>query len=301
MPALLLLAPEPLAGKTTLAAGLAQRLNDAGRSVGLVRLEGGEHAAHDATLFAGLPFNATRGPEPLALSALPELLKASETVLLEAGAGTSTDLLAAAKDAAALVVASPGSPEAVANYCRQLGRPAQLIVNRVPRRRLEATRRAFEAAGVPPLALLLEDRALASPTLAQVAEALEARARFLNAHAARLIDRPVIASISADPGQSYFAARRPDAVIVRGDKPDLQLAALNAGAPCLILTGGQQTLSYVLDRCEEDEIPLLETSLDTVAAVERIEEMFAAGPFTGGDKLRSAAELLADLDLTAVA
>ena len=90
-------------------------------------------------------------------------------------------------------------------------------------------------------------------------------------------------------------------MIVRGDKPDLQLAALNAGAPCLILTGGQQTLSYVLDRCEEDEIPLLETSLETVAAVERIEGMFAAGPFTGGHKIRGAAELLGDLELTAIA
>ena len=52
------------------------------------------------------------------------------------------------------------------------------------------------------------------------------------------LDRPLIATISADPGQGYFAGYDAKAVIVRSDKPDLQLAALNAGAACLILTGG---------------------------------------------------------------
>jgi BioD-like phosphotransacetylase family protein len=108
----------------------------------------------------------------------------------------------------------------------------------------------------------------------------------------------VIASIAADPGQTYFDRTQANAVIVRSDKPDLQLAALNAGATCLIVTGELPMLSYVTQRVEEDEIPLLRTKLDTRQAIEAIEGLFGAGPFSGGEaKTRRAEELLADVDV----
>src|SRR3989304_1130445 len=74
----------------------------------------------------------------------------------------------------ALAVA-PGtsSLEDVVAYCRPLGQTlAGLVLNRVPARRRERIAAAFQAAGLPPLALLAEDRALAAPTLAAVAQAL---------------------------------------------------------------------------------------------------------------------------------
>ncbi len=84
---------------------------------------------------------------------------------------------------------------------------------------------------------------------------------------------------------------------MRSDNPDLQLAALNAGVTCLIVTGGYPLLSYVLDRAEEDEIALLQTGMDTVTTVERIEAMFAAAPFAGGEaKLRRLAGMLSEID-----
>ncbi|MEE8369760.1 MAG: DRTGG domain-containing protein, partial [Dehalococcoidia bacterium] len=171
-----------------------------------------------------------------------------------------------------------------------------------PERRRDAVSAAFAGVGLQPLVLLPEDRTLAAPTVAQVVEAVEARARFLDAGAERLLERPLIASISADPGQDYFARLPMSAVIVRGDKPDLHLAALNAGAPCLILTGGCPTLSYVLDRAEEEEVPVLQTEMGTVEAVQRIEGMFGAVPFAGGvGKLGRLSELLGDVDLSGLA
>ena len=53
---------------------------------------------------------------------------------------------------------------------------------------------------------------------------------YIDEHRDTPLDRPVIASIAADPGQTYFVRTDATAVIVRSDKPDLQLAALNAGA-----------------------------------------------------------------------
>jgi BioD-like phosphotransacetylase family protein len=48
MPALLIASPEPLAGRTTLAVGLAQQLERRGQRVALLRLAGDEGAPADA-------------------------------------------------------------------------------------------------------------------------------------------------------------------------------------------------------------------------------------------------------------
>ncbi|MFQ5472904.1 MAG: DRTGG domain-containing protein, partial [Dehalococcoidia bacterium] len=90
-------------------------------------------------------------------------------------------------------------------------------------------------------------------------------------------------SICSDPGQTHFTREDPSVVIVRSDKPDLQLSAINAGARSLIVTGDLPLLSYVLDRAREDEIPLLRTQLDTVKTVEAIDDLFGTQPFSGGD------------------
>ena len=301
-PALVLVSAEPLAGKTTTAAGLAQRLQAQGRSVALLRLAGDDHAATDAQLFGSLAFNSQPLRQPMEAAAALDAGKGADVAIIEAPAGDPVAVLSSLASARALVVASgASSPEDVAAYCRAVGDPlAGVVLTRVPLRRRDDMATAFQSAGLPLLALLPEDRTLAAPTLGEVAEALQARTSFLNANRSRLLDRLLIASISADPGQGYFARYQPSAVIVRGDKPDLQLAALNAGAPCLIITGGLPTLSYVLDRAEEEELPLLQTELDTVATVQRIEAMFAATPFAGEAKLRRVAELLGDLDTSAL-
>ncbi len=114
-----------------------------------------------------------------------------------------------------------------------------------------------------------------------------------------MIDRPLISSISADPAQGYFVRYNPDVVIVRGDKPDQQLGALNAGAPCLIVTGGLPVLSYVEERAREEEVPILRTSLDTASAVEKLEELYAATPFSGQAKVERVAQL-AEIDVSSL-
>ena len=151
------------------------------------------------------------------------------------------------------------------------------------------------------IALLPEDRLLAAPTLGEVAAALGADASILDGNESHPVEHPLISSISADPGQGYFTRHGATTVIIRSDKPDLQLAALNAGVRCLIVTGGMPILSYVLERAEADEVPLLRTELDTVAAVGRIEDLYGTTPFAGGEaKLARIQELLADVDIPGV-
>lgn len=295
MPALLVAAPEALSGKTAVAVGLGRRLSESGRSVVLLRLAGDGHAEVDAALFAGLPFNSRprEGPlEPAAATA------DADVTLVEAPAGDPRPAAEALSARAVVVVAyADPLPADIPSFCAALDDScAGVVITRVPGRRLEATAAAAEGIGVRLLGLIPEDRLLASPTLGEVAEALEAETSHLNSARDSIIDRPIISSIAVDPAQGYFARYNPNAVIVRGDKPDQQLGALNAGAPSLIVTGGLPLLSYVEERAREEEIPLLRTRFNTVAVVERLEALYAAAPFAGAAKVERIAQLAAGID-----
>jgi len=280
MPAFVLLAPTPLSGKTTIAAALAQRLRAEGKTAALSRLGDDANAAADKALFATISASADTAQVTIAEAAAGD-------------PGTGADR--------ALVVADAALPaEEIAAFCRTTlaGEPA-VILNRVPARRADGTKAEAEAAGLKVIGMLPEDRLLASPTLGEVAEALQAEKMFFDSSGRRPLDRTLIASISADPGQGYFAGA--NTVIVRSDKPDLQLAALNAGASAMIVTGDLPILSYVLDRAEEDTVPLLRTKLETADTVKVIEDLYATKAFAGGaEKLLRAAELAGEIDLAAL-
>ncbi len=297
MPAVLIAAPESLSGKTTIAAVLGRRLSDGGATVALSRLAGDANAAADARFFAALPFNADPQPEPQGAATLSGK---ADVTLIEAPAGDPRSALGSLSARAVVVVAyADPLPADTPSFCEALGNAcAGVVITRVPVRRLDATRAAAGAIGVRLLGLIAEDRTLAAPTLDALAEALEADAVSLALSSETVIDRPVISSISADPAQGYFARYSPNAVIVRGDKPDQQLGALNAGAPCLIVTGGLPVLSYVEERAADEGITVLRTRYDTVAAVERLEALYGVTPFSGRAKLERIAELAGELDIS---
>lgn len=282
MPALVLLAPGPLSGKTTIAAALAQQFRSAGKAVSLSRLGEDANAAADRELFARMGVPATAGM----------------LTLTEAPAGEQSG-----SAGRVIVVSEPATePAQLAQFCRPLApNLAGVVLNRVPARRLAAVRADIEASGVKVLAAVPEDRLLAAPTLGEAAEALSAEKMFFDSTGVRPLDRVIIASIAADPGQGYFARTGAETVIVRSDKPDLQLAALNAGVSAMIVTGDLPILGYVLNRAEEDMVPMLRTRLDTIEAVKVIEDLYAARPFAGGaGKLDRAAALTAEIDLALI-
>jgi BioD-like phosphotransacetylase family protein len=205
-------------------------------------------------------------------------------------------------DAKVIIVATPSTTPADLKSFADRAPNATIILNRVPVTRVAPVRKIYQEAGLKIAGIIAEDAILAAPTIGQVRDVLSAEATNINGNQERPLGRVVIASIAADPGQTYFDFTRADAIIVRSDKPDLQLAALNAlTSSCLIVTGGLPVLSYVLERVEEDEVPLLRTKLDTRATVAAIEDLFGAGPFNASpEKLKRAEELLEGVNLDAL-
>ncbi len=280
----LLIAGRCDSGKTTVALGLAGTMAHPCR---LFRLGEDQEAHRDARLFHRLGLSPRQDP----LTALSSELAGA--VLVE----TQDERLPPGwQEAGAKVLGVARYPEVEGLHplWAAAGEAfAGTVITCVPRRRLEQVRQEVEALGLPLLGLLPEDRALAFPTLGQLREALQAEALLAEGREEELLERVVISSIAKDPGQEYFARLQPKAVIVRSDKPDQQLAALNAGIRCLVVTGDTPILSYVLARAEEEEVALLLTPLSTVEVVSRLEGLIAATPLAGREKAQRAAELVA--------
>ena len=66
-----------------------------------------------------------------------------------------------------------------------------------------------------------------------------------------LVERYLIGANLMDSGDTYFNRVDNKAVIVRGDRPDLQLSALTGPVVGLINTGGHQPVEYLLHEVEQ--------------------------------------------------
>jgi BioD-like phosphotransacetylase family protein len=89
------------------------------------------------------------------------------------------------------------------------------------------------------------------------------------------------------------------AVITGGDRSDVQLAALETQTKALILTGNLQPSPIVMARAEDLQIPMILVNLDTLAAVEKTDEIVGRVRIHQAQKVQRFVELIeenVDLD-----
>jgi uncharacterized protein len=302
MRALLVASVQDRAGRTGVAAAITQRLAYEGRRVLALRLGAtGDPAANaDAAYFSTLPGARERGGAPILATAAPsEVARLAGDSLPVVEADDAADLAAVANalDAAVIVVQrGPADDDAIMrlqNLALDLGpRLLGLVILAVPNGKMSAVEDAIEEAALPLLAAIPEDRLMYSPTIGEIADALQAEMLLGEDAEDLLIEEMLIGPVTADPAQPYYARRGNKAVITRSDKTDQQLAALASNTDCLILTGGLAPSPYTLDRASSDEVALMVTRSDTRATVERLGDMFGSSRFSSERKLDRMAELL---------
>ena len=134
---------------------------------------------------------------------------------------------------------------------------------------------AIEALGIRTLGVVPEDRRLVSSTIDQIVEHLEGRYLQGEEYGDRIIEHFLVGGMGLDRGTLYFGIREDKAVIVRGDRPDIQMAALHTPTSCLIMTNGTEPVEYIVHEAELEEAPIVivETdTLDTMAALRTLQD-----------------------------
>ena len=110
--------------------------------------------------------------------------------------------------------------------------------------------------GVECLGVIPEDKSLMAISLNNLAKYLKGNLVTENQHEDKLIDYFLIGGMGLDPSKSYFETRRRKAVVIRGDRPDLQMASIETDPECIILTKGIEPIEYVKYEAEEKDIPI---------------------------------------------
>ena len=309
MPTILITGPTR-SGKTSVSGGLLAWLRDAGRSGAYVKpfSAGGaadaDHAFASGALADSLDIAVGSVPNQLSAGlaqvteAIGMLKEEAETVVIEASGGSPVDELAGALNARVLEVhAYSAGQDWAAMVDRAAGRwgnrLAALVVNAVPLYRQDAVAgsAARSAADVDAF-VIPESRVMIAPTVAQVADHLEAVWTLEPVNAEAPVERFLIGGNIMDSGPTYYGRYANQAVITRAQRPDIQLASMLPQTRCLVLTGPGEPTNYVRAEALERDIPLLQVSTSTIETADALDRLIDSTTAHSLVKVRHYAALL---------
>jgi len=141
------------------------------------------------------------------------------------------------------------------------------------------------------LGVIPEDRTLGALSVRQLTEMLCGSVICAEHKLDELVEGFMVGAMSPEHALSYFQRQKNIAVITGGDRPDIQLAALETSVKVIILTGGFHPNDIIVARAVEREIPLVLVDQDTFSVVQRFESMLGRLELREERKVRRAKEL----------
>ena len=296
-------------GKTMLCAGLAQGLAKRGSKVGYFKpiavteaKPGPDHEDRDAAfmrrafaigaavsdicpvalaiadLSAGLPAAMTRVKEALARASQGKDVMLAEGLSVTPGSPQLQAVIAlsdALQAKVVLVVPCSGAfPAEAASVLSALGpRVAGVIANLASPGQVEMVRSSWPARLGPAklLGVIPEDRRLQAASVLDVAGFVAGGLPADTVAGQELVENLQLGVLTADPVSPYFQSKQNKAVVVRSDRPDLQLAALATSVRCLVLTGKEPPFRDVVYRAREAGVALIQAPGDTDSVVGKLE------------------------------
>ncbi len=266
MGVLFVVSAQEAAGKTALCAGLAINFSNEGRKVGYLKSPSEKvDAAGDIAFMKQIP----------GVNSVDETgAKEYDVVLMEGrlGAGAADEAsvaaYAAAKESLAKVIAveaySGGDSRFLGVY-QGFGRNfLGVVLNKVPPSQLERVRNEavsrLAAAGLTLLGVIPENRVLLAITVGELADSLGGKILNSPDKSGELVENYMLGALVVDSGLDYFGRKSKKAAIIRQDRPDMQLAALETPTACLVLGGSEKPpIPNVLFKAESRGIPVIAT------------------------------------------
>ena len=126
------------------------------------------------------------------------------------------------------------------------------------------------AGGIKVLGAIPEDRAMVAVTVEQIADGLGGRWVQDPVNTEACIDRFLLGGNIMDSGHTYYGRFANQAVIVRAERPDIQMASLMEDTKCLVLTGGSEPTDYVKAEALERDVPLISVTGNTLDTAEAL-------------------------------
>jgi BioD-like phosphotransacetylase family protein len=303
---LFIVSPEVAAGKTALCAGLAVNFLNEGMKVGYLGSPAGTDS--DTAFMKQIP-----GLDIVSEAGFGNC----DIVLAEGRIGTSLDDEASQ---AAYKTAQKMKPDVIAveaysgenarfiNVYKGFGGSfLGVVVNKVPGSQLkrvwDEVAARFAVDGIKLLGVIPEKRVLLAITVGELAASLKGKILNHPEKSDDLVENYMLGALVVDSGADYFARKACKAAIIRHDRPDMQLAALETSTACLVLGGSEKPqIANVLYKADSCGIPIIATDAAVSDIVATIEDTILKTGINQTGKLTRLAEAVGqNLDVKALA
>ena len=153
--------------------------------------------------------------------------------------------------------------------------------------------------GLPVLGVVPEDRRLLGVTVAQLSHHLSGSFLVDGEGVSGLVEHFMVGCMGMDPGETHFGLQENEAAIIRGDRPDIQMAALATSPTCLVLTKGIEPIEYVMNEAQLEGVPVMSVATDTLTTMDAVADVIGDAQFDHPLKLARYRDLIEEnVDLT---
>ena len=295
-------------GKTTLSVALASLLIDRGKVIDIAK-----PFSENGTLEEGDRFNLSKlldrdyslqNEQSLdaVIASIKESSSKHEFVIVEALSSMPVEEQVSFVEeikAQALIVSIPSTMESDADFSGRFGSSVcGVVLNQVSKYAQIQTEHIMQqnlsSHDVHLLGTIPEDRTLLSLSVAQICENLSGQMFGEEQNSESLVEHFMVGGFGMDPGEYSFATRDKKAVVVRGDRPDVQMSALNTDMECFIMTNGMDPIEYIKYEAVEEGVSIMIVQSDTLDTMENISKLQQLAEFDHPDKLSKAKKLVSD-------
>ena len=180
-----------------------------------------------------------------------------------------------------------------------------VVLNDIPNSfmtEIESVIRPFlTRSGVPVLGIIPRDPLMGAIRAHELAEGLGGRLVAARGRADGMVENFLIGTMQVENFMTYFRRNPHAAVIVGGDRADVQLVAIEGNCPCLVLTGNLFPNDVILSRADTLNVPIVMVRQDTYAVAKKMEGLLGRQKMRDVMKIRQSAQLISvHLDFAAI-
>ncbi|MDL2291055.1 AAA family ATPase [Desulfovibrio sp. OttesenSCG-928-F20] len=150
----------------------------------------------------------------------------------------------------------------------------------------------LERKGVRVLGIIPRDPLMGSIRAHELAEGLGGRLVASQSRADGMVENFLIGTMQVENFMTYFRRNPNAAVIVGGDRADVQLVAIEGNCPCLVLTGNLFPNDIILSRADSLNVPIVMVRQDTYTVAKKMEDLLSRHKMRDVMKIRQGTQLV---------
>ena len=297
MPSIIIASDKSCSGKTMVRSVVSSYLKSKGVSVSTIpsihrssQSDNKSLELPDVEVLSGFDAIDAEASSDKEIGKISEIISSNSSKKMIISESNSTDMnhnrkLAEASNSKILLVAD--SIEKANKSKEEIGdHLAGIIYNNISRHKIDLVR---SGSGNELLSVIPENRHMISSTVDQYVKHLDGKYLYESEMKNELVLNVMIGGIVLDWSVLYYESQENVLALIRGDRPDLQLGALQAGGNVkgIVLTKGIEPIEYVTYEAKKLKIPLILVDHDTHETADKISGIVAKSKFDHVEKLES--------------